>query len=392
MPETEIKTFAPANEQAAAEFLREVSAKKQAVRLSGGQTKSNFGGLYTPTNLELSACKLTDLIDYQPEDLTITVGAGMPFEQLQQILGAQGQFLALDPPTLAGQTIGGLLATNRSGPRRLLYGTLRDLLIGCRYVLADGTRGLSGGRVVKNVAGYDLHKLFIGAFGTLAFLTEVTFKVTPLPKTRGVAIAHFASHEQALAAARLCVRSNLLPAFLEVLPGHQLYFGAEGVAVAVAAQLEKLGELCRQAGALEIVTPPDFEAELYRLANFLEEKNTLLRVSTLLTELPTVAKEAAQVATELGLEISTQIRAGNGLLYVGLDLPEAKEAAFTAAMQSWRSKLAAKEGYLVIEKAAASLKNRLNVWGDFGTSLAPMQKIKQQLDPQGLLNPGRLPF
>lgn len=387
--ETEVLHFAPSDEQTAVEILQECYAQKRTVRIIGGNTKADLGGWYTPTASTLSTLQLADLLEYHPEDLTVTVGAGMEFARLQEILAQQSQFLALDPPPLPGQTIGGALAANQSGPRRLLYGTARDLLIGCRYVLADGTFAHSGGKVVKNVAGYDLHKLFIGAFGTLGLLTEVTFKVTPLPAVSQLAHAQFSNLVEALAAARSCVRSNLLPAFLEIDNAGQLFFGAEGVEVAVTAQLEKLAEICRVAGAtgLEIESPVASSAWLNRLAEPPKE-NTLVRVGTLLTELPKFAKELKQLAAELQISHTLQIRAGNGLLYAGFELPESLHQEFAGKLQTLRAGLHKQNGYLVVEKASNALKKNLNVWGDFGSALLPMQNLKNKLDPARLLNPG----
>ena len=128
----------------------------------------------------ISLAGLTDLIEYNPSDLVVRAHAGMPFAALQAVVGAAGQRLALDPPE-AGATLGGVVAANASGPRRHRYGTVRDLLIGVTFVLADGTVAHTGGKVVKNVAGYDLAKLLTGSYGTLAALADVTFRLHGQP-------------------------------------------------------------------------------------------------------------------------------------------------------------------------------------------------------------------
>jgi glycolate oxidase FAD binding subunit len=391
--QTQTAIFAPANEAEAAEFLRDCAGNARSVRFTGGTTKLDMGNAYVPTPATLSTLKLDALVDYQPEDLTITVGAGITFAKLQSILAEQGQKLALDPPDLTGQTIGGVLATNRSGPRRLLYGTARDLLIGCRFVLADGTLAHSGGRVVKNVAGYDLHKLFIGAFGTLGLLTEVTFKVTPLPQMTGVSLARFATPATAFEAARQCARSNLMPALLEIVTSSTtddaiLYYGAEGVSIAVTDQLERLGAICRNAGATELEPFPDGDDQARRLTNLLNNRNTIVRAGTILTELPTSATKLEKIASDLGLDYTLQARAGTGTLYLGVNLSENKYGEAAQKFRSLRSQVQAGGGSLVIEKSPAGFKSELDAWGEWGSAHIPMRNLKLKLDAQRLLNPG----
>ena len=141
--------------------------------------------------LVLSLKRLDRLLEHEPGDLTATAEAGLTFGAFQEALGRRGQWLSLDPPNARQGTLGGILASNASGPRRHLYGTMRDLLIGLTMVLADGSIVRGGGKVVKNVAGYDLPKLAIGSFGTLGVLVEATFKLRPRPDTDRLAVARF---------------------------------------------------------------------------------------------------------------------------------------------------------------------------------------------------------
>ncbi|HEX2913262.1 MAG TPA: FAD-binding oxidoreductase [Chloroflexia bacterium] len=395
------KAFAPANEEEAAELLREISRQNQTVRFVGGGTKQDRGNPRRETAVTLSTLKLNELIDYQPEDLTITVQTGMPFERLQAILGEQGQFLPLDPPNLPGQTTGGVLSTNVSGPRRLLYGTARDLLIGCRFVLADGSIGHSGGKVVKNVAGYDLHKLFIGAYGTLGLLTEVTFKVTPRPSMTGAGLARFEEAEKAFAAARRCARSNLMPSALEVVTAlprepevYNLYFGAEGMAVAVEAQLEGLSNICREAGASSVELVPDGAALWQRLANTStgNQYNLILKGSTVLTGLPGATALFEKTLATSGASGGIQARAGNGLIYLYAAMAEGQSEKAAELIKEARPYFQRDGGSLVIENAPLSLRQYVDAWGDFGDTLPSQQAVKASLDPQKLLNPGVLEF
>ncbi len=395
MIDQENKILEPTTEEEAAELLRECSRTGQKVKLVGGGTKLDLGNRYAETQVTLSTRKLDKLIDYQPEDLTVTVGAGMTLARLQEILGEHGQMLPLDPPDLPGQTLGGVLATNRSGPRRLLYGTARDLLIGCRFVLADGSIGHSGGRVVKNVAGYDLHKLFIGSYGTLGLLTEVTFKIVPIPQVIGAGDSSFSSAEAAFQAARQCVRSNLMPAALEVVSDfnsstYTLHFGAEGVAVAVEGQLAGLSEICVKAGGMSTRKLAEGAATWFKLANLeiAGKFNFCAKVSTTLKDLPNAVRLFEAMGAETKNRYVVQARAGTGVVYLYAELPQSQSQPIISLLEKARAEVRKMEGSLVIERAPLEVKSQLDAWGDFGDAQPSMLALKQKLDPQGLLNPG----
>jgi glycolate oxidase FAD binding subunit len=392
--------FEPASEEEASQILQECSRSGRTVKIVGGGTKLDLGNPYAGTDVIISTLKLDKLIDYQPEDLTITVGAGMTFARLQEILAEQSQMLPLDPPDLAGQTLGGVLATNRSGPRRLLYGTARDLLIGCRFVLADGNIGHSGGRVVKNVAGYDLHKLFIGSYGTLGLLTEVTFKVVPKPQTIRIGYANFDTFELAFQTARQCVRSNLMPSVLEVVQGHRthdysclLCFAVEGTKISVDGQLEKLTEICTKNNPTFIKIPDERDYWVFtRIAKISDPGIILLKASVILTDLAKVAAIFNTMENILELAAGMQAHAGTGIFYYyigGEDdwlLADYKQLA--NKIEEIRTQIQKMGGSLVIERAPLELKKLVDAWGDFGDALPSMRTLKNKLDPQGLLNPG----
>ena len=393
----DITTYSPASEEEASQILQKCSQTDQKVRITGGGTKDWLGNPYAPTPVVISTSKLDQLVDYQPEDLTITVGAGMTFARLQEILAANDQFLPLDPPNLPGQTLGGVLATNRSGPRRLLYGTARDLLIGCRFVLADGSIGHSGGRVVKNVAGYDLHKLFIGAMGTLGLLTEVTFKVVPKPQAVGVTMAHFQEIEAATAAARRCVRSNLMPSALELVGtaegSFRLLVGADGTGIAVENQLIGLAELCTAAGATEVQTQAvsDGERVWQEFTSMgLDFKELVLKASTTLTDLPRIIKTLGDLKTKLGSAGLLQAQAGTGIAYLYSAAPQMDYGQTASLIEGLRKDLARIGGSLVVERGPAALKALIDVWGSPNDAGPMMRSLRDKLDPQRLLNPGVL--
>lgn len=394
-----IKTYEPASSAEAAEILREANASGTFVGLGGGSTKQDYGNLPKPVGLKISTNRLNELIAYQPEDLTITIGAGMEFDRLQEILAENGQWLPLDPPHLRGATVGGIMGTNVSGPKRLLYGTARDLLIGCEFVLADGNIGRSGGRVVKNVTGYDLHKLMIGSLGTLGFLTEVTFKVLPLPQYSEWGNIVFEKSESALRAAREIARSNTSPAALEVFNvanGYSLYFAAEGVEVAVKDQISGIVELCRKVEAWSVAEPAtvatgDYTKLWQKFRDYANQAqyNLQLKWSDTLTNLSHTLTRVEGFAQQAGLEATLQVRAGTGIIYLYATLAENQAAQTVQLIETARQEIQAKGGSLVIEKAPADLKEKIEVFGEVGDAFAPMKALKDKLDPKGILNPGR---
>ncbi|MDQ2952713.1 MAG: FAD-binding protein, partial [Chloroflexota bacterium] len=202
--------ISPNTYQLCAEALAEASARKRSVRIRGAGTKDYLGDL-RPTDLTVETTALRGIVAHVPADLTVTVAAGTPLVELQAALAGAGQFLPLDPPHGDRATIGGIVAANSTGFWRARYGGVRDLLIGTVTALADGTLAHAGGRVVKNVAGYDLDKLLVGSLGTLGLITECTFKILPLPKSTGGLRSEFARASDAFAAADAVARTPARP-------------------------------------------------------------------------------------------------------------------------------------------------------------------------------------
>ncbi|MDP8921479.1 MAG: FAD-binding oxidoreductase, partial [Chloroflexota bacterium] len=208
---------APANETELAEVVRAANAAGAAVVPWGGGTRMSLGFPPRAADVVVQTHRLGEIVEYEPADLTVTVQAGMTLADLQARLRAEGQMLALDPAAADRAAIGGLTSANASGPLRLMYGSARDLVIGTRVANADGVISKAGGRVVKNVAGYDLNKLYIGALGTAGIVVELSFKLHPLPQAQGMLAAAFASIEDAGRAVATLMRSALGPAAVELL-------------------------------------------------------------------------------------------------------------------------------------------------------------------------------
>ena len=205
----------PSSAAEVADVLRASAPSGAAVAVRGGGTKTGLGPPPRSLDLLIETGSLDRIVEYDPGDLVVRAQAGVRVETLQELLGGSGQWLALDPPE-RDATLGGLVAANSSGPRRHRYGTVRDLLIGAAFVLADGTGAHAGGKVVKNVAGYDLCKLLTGSFGTLAVITEVTFRLHPRPAA-GAAVAVAIDRPAAAGAAlRALLATHLEPSAVEV--------------------------------------------------------------------------------------------------------------------------------------------------------------------------------
>src|SRR5438445_3384649 len=195
----------PADALECARELAAASADRRSVRIAGAGTKAYLGDV-RPTDLELVTTLMSGVVDHVPADLTITVAGGTPFALAATALARAGQFLPLDPPHADGATIGGVIAANSNGFWRARYGGVRDLLIGTRTALTDGTIARAGGRVVKNVTGYDLAKVLVGSFDTLGVIVEATLKVLPLPEKSDGLVARFDRPADAFGTAHTVVR------------------------------------------------------------------------------------------------------------------------------------------------------------------------------------------
>ena len=187
MGATSLHRAAPESSDAVAALLRQAGESGSAVRFTGGGTKITWGGRAHDPALELSTTNLDQIVEHNAGDLTAVLEAGVPLARAQATFAAEGQMLSLDPPD-DGATVGGVVASGDSGPLRSRYGGVRDLVVGMRVALSDGTLAKSGGKVIKNVAGYDLAKLFGGSFGTLGAIVEVSVRLHPLPPETASAV------------------------------------------------------------------------------------------------------------------------------------------------------------------------------------------------------------
>ena len=365
--------------EAIAAVLAEASREGRPVRPCGGATKAAWG---TPTGEAASLpAAPSDIREHNAGDLTAVVGAGTRLADLQEAVGRESQMLALDPPLGPGEkaTLGGVLATNDSGPLRHRHGSARDLVVGVRVALADGSQAKAGGKVIKNVAGYDLAKLFTGSFGALGVVTEVSVRLHPVPSATATAVGH-SDDPAALATAAL----ELAHAPLELHGLDVRWERGEGALLARLAGADPspaAADAARAMGehGLEAEAPADDERlrEEQRAAQRSDD-GAVVRVSGL----PGRLERLLRAADELGARLVG--RAGLGLSWVTLP----RGGAQTGLAELRR---AMAPSPCVVLDCPSSERQGIDVWGprDPG-ALELMRRVKERFDPAGVCAPGVL--
>jgi glycolate oxidase FAD binding subunit len=376
----------------------------------GGGTAAAVGTPIAPERpgIVLGLARLNRITEHEPGDLTATAEAGIPLAALQTALRSRGQWLSLDPPGPERATLGGVLAANAAGPRRHLYGTARDLVIGMTVVTADASVVRAGGKVVKNVAGYDLPKLFVGSYGTLAVIVDVTVKLRPLPEDERLVAVRFERLKDAAMGMRALMASDLIPNAVELLDtdaaraldpaaalaGATLIVGFDGLREQVQWQCDELAALVAPLGGLGVhVLPPPTWDRLASVAAaaFGGMPAALMRLSVLPAQVGEVMEGVAGAARARGLLCACSAHAGIGVVHAALFSPRehGELAPVTATLEDWRGIARGAGGHAVLEWAPLAVKSEVSVWDDAGAAGRIMQRIKAQLDPQNLLNPGR---
>jgi glycolate oxidase FAD binding subunit len=385
----------PATEAEAASALKAAADAGEVVVPWGAGTKQDFGNPVEQTGVVLSLERLNQVVEYVPTDMTITVQAGMRFAALQALTAGNSQTVPLDPARASGATVGGIVATAVSGPRRAAYGAVRDLLLGCRIALPDGRVIQAGGKVVKNVAGYDISKLMAGSFGTLGVITEVSLRLRPLPADTRTLLFGFASLDEALAASAKVLASELLPAALVALtPRAAERLGAPG-AFALAAALEETPEnnayqanrLTQIAGEPTALTGEAERSFWDALIDYGDRFGASFRVraATVISDLPTPLGACAAKGA-VSLDGIAYVQSGTAMLY-GF-APDNEVDAMAEAVQA-RFAAAGACGSAVLESGPVALRRRLDVWGLPRPEWKLAQRIRQTFDPKRILNRGR---
>lgn len=338
-----------------------------------------MGGPISASDDTLSTRALNRVLEYNPRDLTISVGAGISYSELSSILAEHRQMIPLDPPfsgraaLSGGATMGGVVAANTSGPRRRLYGSARDMVIGMTFATLEGKLIRTGGMVVKNVAGLDMGKLMIGSFGTLAVITSLNFRLHPMPAAQRTFVQDFEQMTDVMAARDAVLKSRLQPAAIDILKlaarsgaGYRLAIQAGGS----PAVLDRYSRELFRARVVEGVE----EDVLWRgireaTPQFLREHagGAVVRVSCVLSDIGRVLDF---------LPVQASARAGSGVCYGYFE---------QAADLRWPP-----IGTSIVEFAPRGFRESSELWPQPGNDFAMMKKIKDMFDPHGLLNRGRL--
>lgn len=379
----------PGTEQDLAKVLKLANASGLAVVPLGGGTKLEWGNPPRCADVILSTRRLDQVIEHAWADLTVNVEAGCTFGKLQETLAKHGQRLALDVLWPDKATVGGVLATNDSGALRLRFGSLRDLVIGVTVALPDGTVASSGGRVVKNVAGYDLPKLVTGALGTLGVITRAFFRLHPLPRQiRSFTCEVREVREVGTVIATILnstlAYSALQARFVHGMPNPRIDVLFEATEAGLAAQERQLREL---AGAVEF-TESDavvwkMREQLYSEAKKNNSSSALAKISCLPDKSASVAGTICGMAvTRARCDVLIQAT-GIGLVYL-----EGENATLMSILNNIRTSLEREGGSLVIQHRSATMP-KIDAWGRAGDAIGVMKAVKGQFDPAGTLNPGR---
>jgi glycolate oxidase FAD binding subunit len=350
--------------------------------------------------LDLSA--MNDLVEYSPDDLTVTVQTGVTLGALNDgALRPRGQWLPIDGSGASGRTIGGLVATNASGPLRQRYGTLRDLLLGVRFVQADGVVTWGGARVVKSVTGYDVPKLMVGALGTLGVLAELTLRLHPRPDADRTWLALLPSVEAAQDYVARVVDSTIQPMALELFDEAALRaVPAETAPAAVAVRVGSVAEAVREqgdtimalaavAGGMAVPASADFwQAAAAALEPGVDE--VVLRIATLASDLAGTVRAVAAGAETLGSTGAMLVTGSAALGILRVLVTGATAEGVASLVERVRGHVAAHDGSVVVQAGPRELRASLDPWGPVDPgAFALMKAIREEFDPRRVLNPGR---
>jgi glycolate oxidase FAD binding subunit len=379
----------PDSTEEAAAVMRVAAEHELAVVARGGGSRLSWGTPPSRCDVVIDTSLMSRVVEHAAGDLVVRLQAGARMGEVAAVLARAGQEIALDVPGDA--SVGGVVASGLAGPRRLRYGTPRDLLIGITIVRADGAVAKSGGKVVKNVAGYDLGKLYAGSAGTLGLITEATFRLHPLPAARAYVTAEYVAVSVACDAVAAASNSPLVSSAVELTraePGGPIQVGVllEGSADGVQARSMRMAGLLGKAEVA--VDPPAW----WPGAPHASAGETLIRVSFWVSALARVLDAIEAAAAKAGVAPVIEGSAGAGVLYLRVGAAAAAVAEFVGVL---RGAVAGERGAVAVLAATAAVREELAARGGMnGTvpGLALMRAVKDQFDPGHRMAPGRFPY
>jgi glycolate oxidase FAD binding subunit len=398
----------PGSAEDVSRLLALASSERLAVTPRGSGSTLDLGNPPRRVDLVLDTRRLARVTDYVPEDMVATVEAGTTLGTLAGELSRQGQRLALDPPRGPSRTIGGVLATRASGPLRFRFGTGRDLLLGVRFVQADGTITWGGSRVVKSVTGYDVPKLLVGSLGTLGVIVGATLRLHPVPAATGSWLCSFESAERGAGFLGALLASSLEPERVVVVnrsarlaagladstagrgsvsgSAPSILLSVGSVEEAVASQGQALADLTRREGGHVAPLPPS----LWQRLDVALEAPVVLQLAGEIRRTMAWLARAEALAAASGWDVACVGQAGSGVLDLAVGGPASGGELDARMLRPLRDELRSEGGTVVVQRAPRAFKVDLDAWGPVpADALAIMKRIKDEFDPAGILNPGR---
>jgi glycolate oxidase FAD binding subunit len=417
----------PGSNEEIVEIVRYAAAEKLALIASGARTKLGIGSPPSRYDIALDMTRLDRILAYDPGDLTLSVEAGVPLRTVASALAERRQFLPLSVPYFDRATVGGTIASGVDTPLRQFYGTARDYVLGMEFVIGDGVLSKSGGNVVKNVTGYDLHKLMIGALGTLGVITRVNFKTFPMPVSSRGFVATFENLDRAIDMRNRVAQSPLTPMTFDLLsqgaanlfagPAAEritknpmppnvlspsrwaLTIGYSGKDAVLARYEAELRRMAAESAADNVIVLADriraaafaYKREFIPIALESSPATTIVKISLLPARLKDALTTAIKAADVNQLPW-TAIARSLGVIYFALlpaDRNQASQRQIIAATNQIQAACANLEANTTIPWCPSEWKSALKVWGPERSDLAQMQKVKKVFDPLGIFSPGR---
>jgi len=406
----------PASAEEVAAVLASASRERRSVVMRGGGTKLGWGRKPSAIDVILSTRRLNEVVAHEHADLTATMQAGARLDEVNRVLARHGQWLPIES-AFDEATIGGVVATNDSGPLRHRYGTPRDLLIGIRLALTDGRLIKAGGNVVKNVAGYDVGRLMSGSHGSLAAIVSATFKLSPLPAASETLVAMFARADAVVAALSSLASSQLEPAAVELRVGpaeagpygptgpaeagpydrrvyveagfsrpYRLLLKFESTPAAVDTYIDRARALLKPDGSDVVSSQSELDLWREHIQAPWRSPGMVVRFAWLPASIGAVLAFVDELRnTVSNVELIGRAALGSGVLRVDADARVQR-----SVIEGLRSRSDAFH-HVVVLRADAAVKEQLDVWGPLGDAGALGASVKRALDPQGILNAGRGP-
>ena len=397
----------PGSVEEVSRLLAYAHSERQAVVPRGNGTKMAAGGIPRKLDVVMSMLQINRIIEHDVPNLSLSVEAGITLADVQKKLAGtgKGSFMQLDPPYSDRATVGGIIASNSSGPRRYLYGSARDLLLGLKAVYPNGDIVAFGGKTVKNVSGYDMTKLMIGSWGSLGVITEITTRLLPLPEASTTLLCSFEDLARAGSMTRKILHSVFLPSAMELMDGeaagrlgvtarYLVAFSLEGVQEAVDRQVADIGEMAKKEGGLDTRVLRGEEDRVFwiKVRDFalVSSASVILRSNFVISKQSEILGIYEKMAQAAGVDCAWIGHAGNGILtgYI-MGNSDGKIGSVVDLIGRFTAEATNRDGNLIVELCPRDMKDKISVWGRPRSDDVVMRRLKERVDPAGVLNPGR---